>query len=66
MNSLEVALYKSLPVDAILIQNYDKGDKYMEMVLKSIEWSKKLDSSTKIILMLPFFSVKVNVGSLST
>lgn len=35
------------------------------MVHKSLEWSRQL-KNVKIMLMLPFFSVKVRVGSLST
>lgn len=65
MNTLEVELYKQLPVNYILIQNYDKGDKYIDMVVKSIEWSKKL-GEVKTMLLLPFFTVKMGVGSLST
>lgn len=65
MKTLEVELYKRLPVNYILIQNYDKGDKYIDMVVKSIEWSKQL-GSLRTMLLLPFFTVKVGVGSLST
>lgn len=32
MNSLETEKYGSLEVDAILIQNYDKGDKFIEII----------------------------------
>lgn len=42
MRSLQVNLYKQLPVNAILIQNYDKGDDYLKMVEKSLEWSRQL------------------------
>ena len=66
MKSLDIVSYNKLPVDCILIQNYDSGDDYLQMVLKSIEWRKQLSQSIDIMLMLPFFSVKVNIGPLST
>ena len=66
MNSLEIGLINSLPVDYLLVQNYDSGDDYLQMVEKSLLWGRSLNKSIKMMLMLPFFSVKVKVGSLST
>lgn len=66
MNSLEIGLINSLPVDYLLIQNYDSGDDYLQMIEKSMLWGRNLNKSIKMMLMLPFFSVKVKVSSLST
>lgn len=66
MNSLEMGLINNLPVDYLLVQNYDSGDDYLQMVEKSLLWGRNLNKSIKMMLMLPFFSVKVKVGSLST
>ena len=65
-DTLDMDSYNSLAVDYIMIQNYDKGDNYLQMVEGSINWSKKVRRNIKIMLMLPFFSVKVNYGSIST
>jgi len=31
-NSLDMESYNKLPIDYLLIQNYDKGDDYIKMV----------------------------------
>ena len=66
MNTLSTNLYSKLQIDTLLIQNYDGGNNYMTMIDKSIEWKQKLKSNYKLMLMLPFFAVKVNGGSMST
>lgn len=66
MNKLEVDRYNQLPIDHLLIQNYDSGDDYTAMLRSSIEWAKKIHPQIKLILMLQFFSVKTKVGPLST
>jgi len=66
MNTLDIQLYDMLKVDVLLIQNYDKGDKYIEMIQKSIQWTTKLKSKPRFMMMLPFFTVKLGVGSIST
>ena len=65
MNTLSTNLYSKLQIDTLLIQNYDGGNNYMTMIDKSIEWKQKLKSNYKLMLMLPFFAVKVNGGSIS-
>ncbi len=32
MNSLEVYQYRKLPIDCLLLQNYDSGDDYIKMI----------------------------------
>lgn len=54
-----------MPIDWLLIQNYDNGDDYLEMVRQSIEWSRDINKSIRVMLMLPFFAVKSKVGPLS-
>jgi hypothetical protein len=66
MSALDIEQYNQLPIDCLLIQNYDSGDDYLAMVRKSIQWSRAISKEIKVMLMLPFFSVKVKVGSLST
>jgi hypothetical protein len=66
MGKLEVEQYNQLPIDYLLIQNYDSGDDYSAMLMSSVEWAKKIRPSIKLILMLQFFSVKTKVGPLST
>jgi hypothetical protein len=67
MTSLDLHNYEKLPVDYLLIQNYDKRASYLTMIDKSIEWKSKLALKARLILMLPFFSVNANSGqSVST
>ena len=42
---IEVEPIHRLKVDAILIQNYDSSDKYLDMVQMSIHWSQKLNKA---------------------
>lgn len=62
MNSLDLNNYRRLPIDYLLIQNYDKHGSYLTMVSKSIEWMTKASIKAPLILMLPFFSVQANNG----
>lgn len=57
MNSLDLNNYRRLPIDYLLIQNYDKHGSYLTMVSKSIEWMTKASIKAPLILMLPFFSI---------
>jgi hypothetical protein len=67
MKKLDTQTYSQLEVDAFLIQNYDKGARYLDIIDKSIEWFKALNKKVDLILMLPFFSVQENNSrSLST
>lgn len=66
MKKLEIDQYNQLPIDNLLIQNYDSGDDYSAMLSSSLEWAKGIHPTIKIILMLQFFAVKVKVGPLST
>ena len=67
MKNLDMDTYIQLEVDAFLIQNYDKGGRYLDIIDKSIEWFKILNKKADLILMLPFFSVQENnARSLST
>jgi hypothetical protein len=45
-----------------LIQNYDKGGRYLEMISKAVQWKKELAVKAKLILMMPFFSVSATNG----
>lgn len=64
-STLDLDQYNQLPVDWLLIQNYDSGEDYLGMVQRSIEWSRDIHAPIKVMLMLPFFAVKVRVGPLS-
>lgn len=66
MKKLEIDQYNQLPINGLLIQNYDSGDDYSAMLKSSLEWSKNIRPPIKIILMLQFFAVKAKVGPLST
>lgn len=67
IKKLDMASYSQLDIDALLIQNYDKGGRYLDIIDKSIEWFKTTNKKIELILMLPFFSVQDNNSrSLST
>lgn len=66
MTSLDITNYKKLPVDRLLIQNYDKGGRFLQIIDKAIQWKRDNSISIPIILMLPFFSVTDSGQSLST
>jgi len=42
MSTLDIGNYERLPVDALLIQNYDKGGRFIQMIEKAIQWKNKL------------------------
>lgn len=66
MTSLDAGSYKKLPIDRLLIQNYDKGGRFLNIIDKAIQWKNNNVITVPIILMLPFFSVSENGQPLST
>jgi hypothetical protein len=67
MSKLDMTSYAKLDIDTLLIQNYDKGGRYLDIIDKSIEWFKDTNKQIELILMLPFFSIQDNNSrSLST
>ena len=64
--SLNIELYKKLPIDRLLIQNYDKGGRYLQLIDKAIQWKRDKRIDFPVILMLPFFSTSESNQPLST
>ena len=60
MSTLDIANYQRLPIDMLLVQNYDKGGRFIQMIEKSIQWTTKFNIKPKLMLMLPFFSVSAS------
>ena len=66
MNSLDTENYRRLPVDYLLVQNYDKGGHFLQTIEKAIKWKQSLGSSAKLMLLLPFFSLTGTSQPLAT
>ena len=66
MQSLDLEAYRKLNIDYLLVQNYDKGDRYMDMVKASLAFKNLLSTSYGYLLMLPFFSVSSVKGGVSS
>ena len=61
---LSIKIYKSLKIDALLIQNYDGKEKLNVMAKNSIDWVKNNNLNfEELIMMMPFFSYKNGQGT---
>lgn len=66
MTTLDIANYKRLPIDRLLVQNYDKGGRFLQVIDKAIQWKRDNRIDFPMILMLPFFSVTDTGHPMST
>lgn len=60
MSVLDISNYERLPIDILLIQNYDKNGRFLQAIDTAIKWKNKIHQHAQLMLMLPFFSVSAS------